>query len=148
MNLTFPISIEKVYKDICKISLGDVGKYSKIVFQCIELKTSSITDMIVLDDGNFEKFGMTKNGKTMFIDKYGNFIYRTSDVVTDIEVNIAANDKTKCEVSSKDGKSMDDYIETLLFTYDIGDARREKEKIRRLVKRVFNNDKKDRKDDN
>lgn len=137
MNLTFPISIEKVYKDICEISLGDVSKYSRIVLQCCDNKKNGmVSDLIVLENGNLEKFGMTKNDKTMFIDKYGNFSYRISDLETDFSVNISGDDKNKCEMFAKSSKYMDDYIDSLIV-YDISDARKEKEETKKLVKKIF-----------
>lgn len=139
MNLEFPISIEEVYKKICEISLGDVSKYSRIVLQCCDnSKNGMITDMIVLSDGNFEKFGMTKDGITVFIDKNDNFTYRTDDVGTGISLNIMGDDKLKCELSADNDKYMKDYMESL-FLYDIGDAKKEKENTKKLVRKIFYN---------
>ena len=79
---------------------------------------------------------MTKDGKTVFIDRYGNFTYKISDVVTDFSVDIFGNNGIECKVSAKDSKSMNDYIESLV-SYDISDARLEKEHTKVLVRKMF-----------
>ena len=143
MNLDYPLSIDKVYKDIYRISLGDVSEYSKVLFQCSDiLNNGKVTDMFILEDGNLEKFGMTKNGKTMFINKDGSFRYQVSDTVSDIDLSIMPDNRVKYEVVSNNDM-YDDYNNLLITYCNISDARSEKEKIKRLVKRVFNKDKKD-----
>jgi len=143
MNLDYPLSIDKVYKDIYRISLGDVCEYSKVLFQCSDiLNNGKVTDMFILEDGNLEKFGMTKNGKTMFINKDGSFRYQVSDTVSDIDLSIMPDNRVKYEVVSNNDM-YDDYNNLLITYCNISDARSEKEKIKRLVKRVFNKDKKD-----
>lgn len=138
VGLTFPISIVDVYKKICEISLGDVSKYSRIVIRCCNVKDNvKETDLIVLEDGNFGEFGITKNDKTIFIDKYGNYTYRMSDLTTDVEISISSDDRTKCEISTKDGNCMDEYIDSLLVVTDINDARYEKEETKKLVRTIF-----------
>ena len=143
MNLDYLLSVDKVYKDIYKITDGVITEYSRVLFQCSDkLNNGKVTDMFILEDGNLEKFGMTKNGKTMFINKDGSFRYQVSDTVSDIDLSIMPDNRVKYEVVSNNDM-YDDYNNLLITYCNISDARSEKEKIKRLVKRVFNKDKKD-----
>lgn len=136
MGLIFPISIDKVYKKICEISLGDVGKYSRVVLSVF--KNDINTDLIDLSNGNLERFGMTKNNKTVFLDNKDNFLYKMIDENVNLTVEMDKNGKTKIEVSTDSHQDMSEYMDSLAL-YDVNCVTTEKEKTRKLVRKMFQN---------
>ena len=76
-NLTFPISIVDVYKEISSKFLGDVSKYPKFSLKLSKIDKDGeykITDFIDLSYGNFEKIGMTTSeGYIICLDKDDNW---------------------------------------------------------------------------
>lgn len=91
-KLKYPISIVDVFKNICNISLKDnISCYPLISLEysrcCRHDKTFKTTkkkviDSIVLHNGDCVEFTRTDNGKTIWVNKDGNWSYSDSNMVS------------------------------------------------------------------
>lgn len=74
MNLKFPISILKVYNEICKISLGDIKRYPDFSLKFTKYnkinRCDETLDLLHLINGNLEELIITKDGFTLCLDKF------------------------------------------------------------------------------
>ena len=74
MNLKFPISIIKVYNEICKISLGDIKRYPDFSLKFTKYnklnRCDETLDLLHLINGNLEEFIITKDGFTLCLDQF------------------------------------------------------------------------------
>lgn len=74
LDLSFPCTIEEVYKKINRLSLKDIKSFPHVVLK-IEKKGKK-TDAIELVDGAWAEFTRTNNGETVSLDNKGVFTYR------------------------------------------------------------------------
>lgn len=74
LDLSFPCTIEEVYKKINRLSLKNIESFPHVVLK-IEKKGKK-TDAIKLVDGAWSEFTRTNNGKTVSLDNKGVFTYR------------------------------------------------------------------------
>lgn len=74
INLKFPISIIKVYNEICKISLDDIKKYPDFSLKFTKYnkinRFDETLDLLHLINGNLEEFIITKDGFTLYLDQF------------------------------------------------------------------------------
>ena len=74
INLKFPISIIKVYNEICKISLDDIKKYPDFSLKFTKYnkvnRCDETLDLLHLINGNLEEFIITKDGFTLCLDQF------------------------------------------------------------------------------
>lgn len=135
LNISFPIKIDEIYKKICEISLENIKNYPKI---SIEVKrkeidnSDKITDNILIRNGILKKFTMTKNKKTVTIDKDGNWSYESPKLFINQtkngNINYNLNDISKEEISNMD---------SLSEQYNI--INEEVKKVKKLTKDIINN---------
>ena len=122
-------------KKICEISLENIKNYPKI---SIEVKrkeidnSDKITDNILIRNGILKKFTMTKNKKTVTIDKDGNWSYESPKLFINQtkngNINYNLNDISKEEISNMD---------SLSEQYNI--INEEVKKVKKLTKDIINN---------
>ena len=132
LDLAFPIDIAEVYNNISKIALGPINDYPeiKIVAQKkIDEKNSITTDEIILNYGKLDKFTITKNGRTISIDKDGNWSFASPKVTIN---------------NSKDGKvdyrlNLDSYEELIknIGVDQFSPASEEVAQVKQLTKTLF-----------
>lgn len=74
INLKFPISIIKVFNEICKISLGDIKRYPDFSLKFTKYnklnRCDETFDLLHLINGNLEEFIITKDGFTLCLDQF------------------------------------------------------------------------------
>ena len=80
-SLNFPVNIIEVYKKICEISLGNIDEYRNFSLTITKIINSTgeekVTDTINLTNGKLEQFKITREGKSISIDKFGVWNYET-----------------------------------------------------------------------
>ena len=131
--------IVSVYKDICKLSLGnEVNKYPDVI-----LKFSfdnKVSDLIYLKYGELERFGVTllRMDRTLFLDKDGSFTYEIndSDKMFDISMNVM-EDRTNYNISISNDSDISMISE--IISNDVDTIKREIGMVKRLVKNTFSN---------
>ena len=83
-SLEFPVNIESVYKDICYIlSLEQeiMDKFSLSVTKSIDKrKPDKVMDEIMIENGVLERVTITRDGISVMLDKFGNYVYEGIDV--------------------------------------------------------------------
>ncbi len=131
LGLSFPVDISEVYKRISEIALDSIKDYPEIKIvatDVIDEKTAT-TDEIKLRYGKLEKFTISKNGKTISIDKNGNW------TVTSPKVSINKSHDGKINYSL----NMDSYEELIanLGVNQFTIATEEVSNIKQFVKTLF-----------
>ena len=124
-GLTFPMDITEVYKEICNLLHHNTKQYAKFSLQIstyagYEVETGT-TDLISLTYGALNKFIITKDDKTVSIDKDGNWKYKTSEFVTS-----ATNGNITYDAQSKINSQM-----------QIEEARGKVDTTKELIKTIF-----------
>lgn len=84
INLKFPISIIKVYNEICKISLGDIKRYPDFSLKFTKYnkigRCDETLDLLHLINGNLEEFIITKDGFTLCLDKFDISSFQSKEI--------------------------------------------------------------------
>lgn len=147
-NLEFPISIDEVYKEICKISLGYIKEYEHITIEAsLENK---ITDLIHILSGEWEKFTRTKNGKTVTIERNGCWSYELDNIPKEINLsdeqskeipvkfsmNYDISTGVSYKVNTKTEDQITEYV-NLIATSDISLAESEIEETKKFVRELI-----------
>lgn len=157
-DLTFPISIEEVYKKIEEISLGpDISQYPFI--HLLIKNRENATDRIELENGKCSKFMKTKNGKSISIDENGSWAYKldtgvlSEDILDDnaqkdtlsstplnqptIKFTMSGmGDRISYEVQADSSSELDNYAKDLA-SYDIAVAKEEVKEAQGLVRKLI-----------
>ena len=135
--------IVSIYKKICEISLGyDVSIYPEV--KLVLSYRDKITDIIHLKNGELEKFGVTllKLGRSLFLDKNGDWIYEVNDFDDLFKIEMAVRDEgTSYNIFVKNEDDLNIISETVYN--DTKMVKRNIEYIKRLVRRTFYNGDKD-----
>lgn len=123
-SLEFPIEIDKVYKDICYIlSLEQdiMDRFNLVVTKSIDKRKPDIVmDEIMMENGVLERITRTKDGKSIILDKDGNFKYTKID------------DESKYSYKFKIGNNNDDTLSML-----DEDVKIEVDNVKKLVRDIF-----------
>jgi len=143
-ELNFTESIVDIYKEICRISLGDVIKYPRVFIKVYidNFKSQRITNLIHLENGQLEKFGMSIDGtdRIVFVDKDDNWVYEmySDDSYVKISSDVDGN-KTDCNLSFSSGK----YVSTIqkLMSDNMKNAREDIESVKVRVRSLFDESK-------
>lgn len=141
-SLEYQFSIVDIYKKIVESYLGDLSKYPKFSLKVSQLNNSGelvVTDLILLKNGNLEKFGMTVCDKTVFIDKDDNWSFEVSkDEAVPVSFAVSyLNGNVNCSFSASEDVDIDDYTKSCL-RYDFNLAQREIIEVKRRVRELFN----------
>lgn len=140
-SLKFPISIVDVYKDICKISLGDVSEYPRVLLKVSKKSFTTgnrVIDLIHLEKGNLENFGMTINGtnRVVLIDKDGNWSYEMNNDDSLVKISLVENtNKINYNICISNNISLDD-VKSLVESNMI-DASKDVNDTKVLVRKIF-----------
>lgn len=133
-NISLPTDISELYKQVRDISLGDVSDYPEISFQVKKIgnddKEDILTDCIILRDGKIQTFTRTVDGRTVTIDKKGNWTFKSPKLSIE---------------QDKDGKinyslNMDSYDELVanLSNNQFPQVNSEVSEVKELTKNMFN----------
>ena len=133
-NISLPTDISELYKQVRDISLGDVSDYPEISFQVKKIgnddKEDILTDSIILRDGKIQTFTRTVDGRTVTIDKKGNWTFKSPKLSIE---------------QDKDGKinyslNMDSYDELVanLSSNQFPQVNSEVSEVKELTKNIFN----------
>ena len=147
-SLELPFDIDSMYKKICEIISLDVDKCRKFELRVNEIDIynhKSIRDIISLVNGNLVQFGMTKNGRKIFMNDKGSYSYK---LVSENEENLKFNfsldifdDMVSYSVSNNDRNVIDDDMKKLVNdTIDcaIDDIEDSKKKVRKIFSGRWN----------
>lgn len=139
----FPIitcgDIVSVYKEIVKLSLGDVSKYPEII-----LKFSygdKVTDLIHLKNGELERFGVTllRMDRTLFLNKDGSWLYEINDRDNLFNISMGVtDDKTNYNISISNDSDISMISD--IISNDTDTMKRDIGMVKKLVKKTFNSD--------
>lgn len=134
LGLTFPISIEEVYKKLCEMSLSSVSEFPNL-FISETLKAGNrepkTTNYIWMSDGRINEFVITKNDYTVSIDDTGKWTCESDNtsISQDKKGNISYSIiSVPEEAFFKLSPISDRFIVTRLVV----------ESIKRLIKTLFN----------
>lgn len=79
LGLSFPISIEEVYRRVCEISLTPVTDFPAITL-CASSKRGNeeaqVTDLVQMEHGMIKRFTITRDGVTISVDSSGSWSYQ------------------------------------------------------------------------
>jgi len=135
------VSIIDIYKKLIDNYLDDLSIYPKFSLKIFRVNEGdlSVTDLINLKDGELENFGMTVEGKTIFLDRNGDWSFEvTKDEAVPVCFSMShSNGNINCSFSSSVDFDIDDYTRSCL-KYDVNLAQREIIKIKRRVRTLFN----------
>lgn len=143
-SLEFPVRIDEVYKRLCRDFLGDVSKYP-----CIDLEIMTydmingcdvVTDKLIMHDGEWKTFGITKGNKTIMLDSDGTWSYRLLGSNLDVKLSMNINeDDVSYTIKGSSKEDVDRYFDELVKS-DIRGANSEIEDTKKLVKIMFERD--------
>jgi len=138
----FPIIINgdivSVYKEIVRLSLGDVSRYPEVTLRFSFC--DKITDLIHLKYGVLERFGVTllRMDRALFINRDGSFSYESNDRDNMFNINMSVtDDRTVYNISinnDSDVSMISDIIQD-----DTDRIKSEIGNIKKLVKDNFDN---------
>ena len=141
--VVFDNSIIDIYKKLCEVYIDDVSRYPDFSLKMStpdEDGNLKIIDLIHLKYGELEEIAVTKDERTIFLDKYNNWSFEApAEDLLPVNFSMTSkNGKVSCVFSA-----MEDY--DLARQYlpdglenDMDIANEEVIKIRRKVKEVFN----------
>lgn len=136
LNMEFPIEIDKIFKKICEISLGDISRYTKIELDSY-YKDENINSLY-LYEGNFKFYKEIRDGKEITVDDEGNFTYKSSDKENNFSMEVVGNKIKRYEYESDDGIDMDtdNRIDNPLEMI-LSDVKKEKVKTKKLIDEII-----------
>lgn len=144
INLQFPIVIEEVYKELCrmlKIDESMIKMLDLVVTKSVNKKMPDLVmDEILIQDSRLFRFTKSDNGRKVTIDKNGNWIFEKMDMDSVFTVKYGENSEPRYRYTFND--RTEDKIsyfseEEITLLKEI--ANMDVEKTRRLVKENFNN---------
>ena len=143
-DLIFPIDIDSMYKEICEIISIDIDMCRIFELRVNEIDKYNhkfIRDIISLVNGNLVQFGMTKNGKRIFMDDDGNYSYElVSDNEEELKFKFSldiTDDNISYSVSNNGRNVIDDEMKRLV-NERIDNANIDIEDSKKLVRKMFN----------
>lgn len=134
LTLEFPVNIDEIYKKIYEISIGEnIDKYPFVhLYTTLRGKT---TNSLIIENGMWQSFTKTKDGKTLTINQDGTWKCALNDYnTTNFSINCEKNG-ISLNVNAKTTKELDDYINGLA-SYDINTAKTEVESAKKLVRQI------------
>lgn len=142
-SLSFSDSLADVYKKICSTYIDDISKYP--VFSLKKSRKMNNgeykdLDLILLNNGNMNRFGMTVDGKTIFIDKDDNWVFdMSSPEDRPIDVRVAHIDgKMKCEFALGEDLDLIKYTSEMI-SLDVDKANSSAINAKKRARELFGN---------
>lgn len=141
MSLKFPIRIDEVYKKIQRDFLGDISKYSTIKLECMIFDHCNgidvVSDKILITDGEWKNFGMTRGKKTIMLEHTGEWSYKLLDSNMDVKLSMnIEEDDVSYKIHGQSKEELDKYFNEYVKK-DIEDANIEVDKTKKLVRSIF-----------
>ena len=141
MSLKFPIRIDEVYKKIQRDFLGDISKYSTIKLECMIFDHCNgidvVSDKILITDGEWKNFGMTRGNKTIMLEHTGEWSYKLLDSNMDVKLSMKIEeDDVSYKIHGQSKEELDKYFNEYVKK-DIEDANIEVDKTKKLVRSIF-----------
>ena len=130
LGLTFPLEINEVYKKICEISTSSLNEYPSFKIEVKRKLNNKTTDMISLNHGQLQNFIITKGGRTITIDSYGNWSYDSPKLI------ISQSDKGNINYSLKSIPS-DELLAASSPFEQYSEVSQEIEQVRKLTKTML-----------
>jgi len=139
ISLDYPLSVIDVYNDIKRISLGDVNEYPRLLLKISKknLKLGNkVTDLIHINNGVLDNFGISVNGRVIMLDKDGNWSYESDDNSSSIKISLDENtNKINYNICVNNYENLDNV--KLLVESNMNDANMIVSDTKRLVRKVF-----------
>lgn len=140
-NLEFPVRIDEVYKKLSRDFLGDVSKYSCINLEIMTYDNVNdcdvVTDSIIINDGEWKTFGMTKDNKTIMLEADGDWSYRLLGSNLDVKLSMnIREDEVSYTIKGRTKDEIDKYFDGFVKD-DIRGADSVVEDTKKLVKIMF-----------
>ena len=142
-SLIFPVDIDSMYNKICEIISLDIDKCRRFELRVNEIDKYNhkcVRDIIILVNGHLVQFGMTKNGKRIFMDDDGNYSYElVSDNEEELKFKFSldiTDDNISYSVSNNDRNVIDDEMKKMVND-TIDNANMDIEDSKKLVKKMF-----------
>ena len=141
MSLKFPVRIDEVYKKIQRDFLGDISKYPTIKLECMTFDHCNgidvVSDKILITDGEWKNFGMTRGNKTIMLEHTGEWSYRLLDSNMDVKLSMnIEEDDVSYKIHGQSKEELDKYFNEYVKK-DIEDANIEVDKTKKLVRSIF-----------
>ena len=132
MSLKFPIRIDEVYKKIQRDFLGDISKYPTIKLECMTFDHCNgidvVSDKILITDGEWKNFGMTRGKKTIMLEHTGEWSYKLLDSNMDVKLSMnIEEDDVSYKIHGQSKEELDKYFNEYVKK-DIEDANIEVDK--------------------
>lgn len=133
LGLIFPLEINEVYKKVCEISTSLINEYPSFKIEVerkLNEKNNKTTDMISLNYGQLKNFIITKSGRTITIDSYGNWSYDSPKLI------ISQSDKGNINYSLN-SISSDELLTAASPFEQYSEVIQEIEQVRKLTKTML-----------
>lgn len=142
-SLVFPVDIDGMYSKICEIISLDIDKCRRFELRVNEIDKYNhkcVRDIIILVNGHLVQFGMTKNGKRIFMNDDGNYSYElVSDNEEELKFKFSldiTDDNISYSVSNNDRNVIDDEMKKMVND-TIDNANIDIEDSKKLVRKMF-----------
>lgn len=106
LGLSFPVAIDEVYHKICDLALDSMYIYPSLLLKVekeINGETVFVTDLVATQNGQMTDFTITRDGRTISIDKFGKWTYLSPKVIANesdhfgITFHIRAEDREQID---------------------------------------------------
>lgn len=141
LSLSFPIDILSVYNMFLKTCLDEGIKYPSIEIKVEKSDDKKLIDLLSLKHGELSNFILTRNGKTISFNKYGEWYYESERVSLDSynKLNINFNSISKTEGEGCETPPSREELEEI--NREVEAVHWEVNKVKFLVKKQINNKK-------
>ena len=141
--VVFDNSIIDIYKKLCEVYIDDVSRYPDFSLKMStpdEDGNLKIIDLIHLKYGELEEIAVTKDERTIFLDKYNNWSFEApAEDLLPVNFSMTSkNGKVSCVFSAMEDYDLAKQYLPDGLENDMDIANEEVIKIRRKVREVFN----------
>ena len=142
VSLDFPIVIDDVYKNVCNIlSLEQsiMEMFNLVVTKNINKRQPDmVMDEILIEKGVLERITKTSDGRSITLDRDGNWSYNKIDDSSILTVKYSINDDPKYKYSYRNSDNdMCGYFSEESLSLLRNDADNEIDNVKKLVKEIF-----------
>jgi len=133
-NLSFPVEIDDVCRNICRVSLGDINKYTDISLKVY--RNDVRTNIFSVKDGKLDYFQKIDSSKRITIGRDGVFSYTKEDDILRYLVELDGDVVTKYEQMDEDGLVYNNETSADMYKL-IEEAKIEKVRTRKLIEKLI-----------
>ena len=98
-----------------------------------------VSDKILISHGEWKSFGMTRGNKTIMLEHNGEWSYRLLDSNMEVKLAMKIEEDVSYSIHGRTKEELDCYFNQYVKK-DMDDANNEVEKIKKLVKCIFERD--------